>query len=52
MEKIFINGEITDTKIEGCFSPADLKEKLEAIGPNDDIEVEITSEGGSVFAGV
>lgn len=52
MTKIFINGEIVDSKTPECFSPTDLKEKLEAIDPNEDLEVEITSEGGSVFAGV
>ena len=50
--KIFITGEIVSTKTEGCFSPIDLKEKLESVGKNEPLEVEITSEGGSVFAGV
>ena len=50
--KIFITGEIVSTKTEGCFSPIDLKEKLESVDKNEPLEVEITSEGGSVFAGV
>lgn len=50
--KIFITGEIVSTKTEGCFSPIDLKEKLESVVKNEPLEVEITSEGGSVFAGV
>lgn len=52
MTKIFMTGEIVDSRRDGCFSPQDLKEKLEAIGPKEDLEVEITSEGGSVFAGM
>lgn len=50
--KIFITGEIVNTKIEGCFSPIDLREILESVDKNEPLEVEITSEGGSVFAGV
>ena len=50
--KIFITGEIVSTKIEGCFSPIDLREILESVDKNEPLEVEITSEGGSVFAGV
>ena len=50
--KIFITGEIVSTKTEGCFSPIDLREILESVDKNEPLEVEITSEGGSVFAGV
>lgn len=50
--KIFITGEIVSAKAEGCFSPVDLKEKLESVDKNEPLEVEITSEGGNVFAGV
>ena len=50
--KISIVGQITDTKYDGCFSPFDLKEQLEGVDVNEPLEVEITSEGGSVFAGI
>lgn len=50
--KIEIIGEITDQKCEGCFSPIDLKEQLESVDVSEPIEVTITSEGGSVFAGM
>lgn len=50
--KISIVGQITDNKFDGCFSPIDLKEQLEGVDANEPLEVEITSEGGSVFAGI
>lgn len=50
--KIEIIGEITDQKCEGCFSPIDLKEQLESVDVSEPLEVTITSEGGSVFAGM
>lgn len=50
--KIEIIGEITDQKCDGCFSPIDLKEQLEQVDANEPLEVTITSEGGSVFAGM
>lgn len=50
--KIEIIGEITDQKCDGCFSPIDLKEQLESVDVNEPLEVTITSEGGSVFAGM
>lgn len=50
--KISIVGQITDYKADGCFSPLDLKELLEGVSQDEPLEVEITSEGGSVFAGI
>lgn len=50
--KIFVTGQIVDSKCDGCFSPIDLKEQLESVDANEPLEVEITSEGGSVFAGM
>ena len=50
--KISIVGQITDYKANGCFSPLDLKELLEGVSQDEPLEVEITSEGGSVFAGI
>ena len=50
--KIQIVGEITDKPFDGCFCPQDLKELLEGVKQDEPLEVEITSEGGSVFAGV
>ena len=50
--KIQIVGEITDKPFDGCFCPQDLKELLEGVAQDEPLEVEITSEGGSVFAGV
>jgi ATP-dependent protease ClpP protease subunit len=35
-----------------CFCPQDLKGLLEGVDENEPLEVEITSEGGSVFAGI
>ena len=50
--KIYITGEITDKPFEGCYCPDDLKNTLEGVNENEPLEVEITSEGGSVFAGI
>ena len=50
--KIYITGEITDKPFEGCYCPDDLKNTLEGVNENEPLEVEITSEGGSVFAGL
>ena len=50
--RIQIIGEITDKHYEGCFCPQDLKDILEGVDENETLEVEITSEGGSVFAGI
>lgn len=51
--KIQITGEITDSFLMGeCFCPQDLKALLEDVDENEPLEVEITSEGGSVFAGI
>ena len=51
--KIQIDGEITDMPSFGeCFCPTDLKNLLEEVPENEPLEVEITSEGGSVFAGI
>lgn len=51
--KIEIIGEIVDKSWgEGTFSPQDLKDILSGIDENEPLEVEITSEGGSVFAGI
>ena len=50
--KIQIQGEITDQHYEGCFCPQDLKDILDGLDANEPLEVEITSEGGSVFAGI
>jgi len=50
--KIQITGEITDTHYDGCFCPQDLKDILSGVDENESLEVEITSEGGSVFAGI
>ena len=50
--KIYITGEITDKPFEGCYCPDDLKNALEGVNENEPLEVEITSEGGSVFAGI
>ena len=50
--KIQIQGEITDRPFEGCFSPDDLKDILSTMDENEPLEVELTSEGGSVFAGI
>ena len=50
--KIQIVGEITDRRFDGCFCPQDLKELLSGTDENEPLEVEITSEGGSVFAGI
>lgn len=50
--KISIVGQISDYKCDGCFSPLDLKELLEGVSQDEPLEVEITSEGGSVFAGI
>lgn len=50
--KISIVGQISDYKCDGCFSPFDLKELLEGVSQDEPLEVEITSEGGSVFAGI
>jgi len=51
--KIQITGEIVDAPFMGeCFCPQDLKGLLEGVDENEPLEVEITSEGGSVFAGI
>ena len=50
--KLYITGEITDEPWEGCFSPTDLKNALDGVDENEPLEVEITSAGGSVFAGL
>ena len=50
--KLYITGEITDQPCEGCYSPEDLKKALEGVDSNEPLEVEITSGGGSVFAGI
>lgn len=51
--KIQITGEIVDIPGFGeCYSPMALRETLEGIDENEPLEVEITSEGGSVFAGI
>lgn len=50
--KIQITGEIVDQHWDGCFCPQDLKDILSGLDENEPLEVEITSEGGSVFAGI
>ena len=51
--KIQITGEIVDQSFgDGSFSPQDLKDALSGLDENEALEVEITSEGGSVFAGI
>lgn len=51
--KINITGEIVDQPLgDGNFSPKDLKDILANVDENEPLEVEITSEGGSVFAGI
>ena len=51
--KIQITGEIVDKRMgDGFFSPQDLQELLAGVDENEPLEVEITSEGGSVFAGI
>ena len=51
--KINVTGEIVDQSWgEGSFSPQDLKDILSGVDENEPLEVEITSEGGSVFAGI
>lgn len=50
--KINIIGEIIDNKYDGCFCPQDLKSLLEDVADTEPLEVEITSVGGSVFAGI
>lgn len=50
--KITITGEITDFKSNGCYCPQDLKDVLSTLDENEPLEVEITSEGGSVIAGI
>lgn len=50
--KITITGEITDFKSSGCYCPQDLKDVLSTLDENEPLEVEITSEGGSVIAGI
>lgn len=51
--KIQITGEIVDQRLgDGSFSPQDLKDILSGLDETEPLEVEITSEGGSVFAGI
>lgn len=50
--RICITGEITDQHYDGCFCPQDMKDILAGADENEPLEVEITSEGGSVFAGI
>lgn len=51
--KIQITGEIVDQRLgDGSFSPQDLKDILLGLDETEPLEVEITSEGGSVFAGI
>lgn len=52
MTKIDIFGEISDLPGDCCFSPRDLKEILDGLPSDEALDVEITSEGGSVFAGL
>lgn len=51
--KIEITGEIVDMPGFGdCYCPMALRDALEGVDENEPLEVEITSEGGSVFAGI
>ena len=50
--KIQITGEIANQKWDGCFCPQDLSDILSGVDENESLEVEITSPGGDVFAGV
>ena len=51
--KIQITGEIVDMPGFGeCYCPMALRDQLEKVDENEPLEVEITSEGGSVFAGI
>ena len=54
MAKFYLNGDIVDNGDEWdcpCVSPNMLKEFIDGLNENEDIEIEITSFGGSCTAG-
>ena len=54
MAKFYLNGDIVDNGDEWdcpCVSPNMLKEFIDGLAENEDIEIEITSFGGSCTAG-
>ena len=54
MAKFYLNGDIVDNGDEcdcPCVSPNMLKEFIDGLNENEDIEIEITSFGGSCTAG-
>ena len=54
MAKFYLNGDIADNGDEWdcpCVSPNMLKEFIDGLAENEDIEIEITSFGGSCTAG-
>ena len=54
MAKFYLNGDIVDNGDEcdcPCVSPNMLKEFIDGLAENEDIEIEITSFGGSCTAG-
>ena len=55
-KKFFIAGSIVDTDAEretyGDVTPSQVNAFLNKLGPNDDVQLDITSYGGSVSAGI